>query len=105
MALAAATPVRASADLGESRVRAMLATNPIVKAGVAEAKRFSGAKACKYAIKTTQPREFEAGTTFDYSAEITCDGDAGESGAIVTVTGRLFKDGPQSLVLKIDFAG
>jgi azurin len=84
----------------------MLKKNPIVKAAVAEAKKFTGAKTCKYTIESSEPEQFQKGTTFDYSAEITCSENPDEFEAMIRVRGRMFSpDGPQALTLSIDFAG
>lgn len=88
---------------GNQKVRAMLNSNSIVKAALVEAKQFSGAKTCEYDVKATASPEFEQGSAFDYSAEISCSKD--EATAIIRVTGRLLAEGPQALTLTIDFAG
>jgi hypothetical protein len=93
------------ADSGKLKVTAMLKNNPVVKAAVAQAKKFSGSKACGYRVESRESPEFEKGTTFDYSAEITCI--HGEEGGVVQIKGRMFypSDGPQEMTLNIRFAG
>ena len=94
----------AFANSGNQKVLAMLKKNPVVNAAVVEAKKFSGAKTCKYKVESNEPDEFEKGTTFDYSADISCTHK--EAGAIIRVKGRMFSDvGPQEFVLSIEFAG
>jgi hypothetical protein len=92
------------ADSGNSKVLAMLKKNPIVNAAVAEAKKFSGAKTCNYDVKSSEAPQFQKGTTFDYSAEVTCIHD--EAAGIVRVKGRTsFSDYMEDLTLSIGFAG
>lgn len=93
----------AFADSGNPKVLAMLKSNPIVNAALSEAKKFSGAKMCEYKVESNEPPQFEKGTTFDYSAEITCMHK--EAAAIIRVKGRMFSVGPQELTLSIAFAG
>ena len=93
----------AFANSGNTRVLAMLKKNSIVNAAVAEAKRFSGAKTCQYNVESSEPPQFQKGTTFDYSAEITCSHN--EAAGIIRVKGRMFSEEPQELTISIAFAG
>lgn len=93
----------AYADSGNPKVLAMLKSNPIVNAALTQAKKFSGAKTCEYKVESSEPPQFEKGTTFDYSAEITCMHEG--AAAIIRVKGRMFSVGPQELTLSIAFAG
>lgn len=99
----------AVADGGQSKVSAMLKRNSVVAAAVAQAKKFAGAKTCDYDVKATEVKAFEKGTTFDYSADISCGDGKGEGSgtASVAVKGRFFSSMPddaQALELSVNFA-
>ena len=97
------------ADTGKSKVLSMLKVNPIVVAAVTQAKEGSGAKSCAYEITSTELKQYEKGTAYDYDATITCRfKDALYSSmGIVHVTGTyLVSTGKrQALELSIAFAG
>ena len=92
----------ASADNGNPKVLDILKKNTIVNAAVAQAKKFSGAKTCKYTVESKEVEGFEKGSTFDYSAEIAC-----KKNGFVSVKGRMFSSmgWAQDLELSIRFAG
>ena len=106
MALHASTSSSESADGGVARVLAMLKSNSVVEAAVAQGRAFSGASSCDCNVTATEASQFQPGTTFDYVADITCSGkhDGEESASIIHVTGTMFSDGPQALTLSILFA-
>ena len=92
------------ADSSNSKVLAWLKKNPIVNAAVAEAKKFSGAKTCDYDVKSSEDPQSRKGSTFDYSAEITCIDT--EAAGIVRVKGSTsFSDYVENLTLSIEFVG
>ncbi len=100
-------PNALEASDGDTKVLAMLKTNPIVQEAVTQAKSFSGAKDCQYEIKSKELSQFEPGTAFDYEAEVSCfsKNSETEAAAFVRIRGQLIGDGPQALKLEIDFAG
>jgi hypothetical protein len=106
MALYASTSSAEGADGGVARVLAMLKSNSIVEAAVAQGRAFSGASSCDYKVTATEASHFQPGTTFDYVADITCSGKnhGEEAGSTIHVTGTMFSDGPQALTLSILFA-
>lgn len=91
---------------GDRQVAAMLKAHPVVSAAVRQAQDFSGARSCRYAVVRAVPvPQFEAGSAFDFDAEITCR--KGEAAGVVRVSGRyLAGQGlQQELRLEIGFAG
>jgi hypothetical protein len=100
-------PSLLQASSGDAKVLTMLRANPIVQAAVAEAKKFSGASDCDYQVESTELTQFAPGSTFDYSAEITCSNpNENEEGAgLVQVRGQTSGEGPEELSLKVSFVG
>ena len=102
MVLFAGSANTARPDAGVPRVLAMLKSNSIAVAAVAESRAFSGARSCDFKVAATEPSQFEPGTTYDYVADIACAGK--DASSIIHVSGRMLSDGPQALTLSIMFA-
>jgi hypothetical protein len=101
------TSVATANEDGNAKVLTMLKRNTIVNAAVDQAKKFSGAKKCSYTVKAQPLPQFQKGTAYDYSAEITCSSNnpAYEAAGIIRINGQMLQDSPQDLSLTIFFVG
>jgi hypothetical protein len=101
----------AQTHASEANLIKLLETNKVVGAAIAEAKAFTGAKTCKYKFaKLEYPKQFEAGTAFDFNVDITCATLAPdlESQGFIHVEGTWLNGGkgPQDIQnLSLHFAG